>query len=438
MGAAIVSVVRQGGGSLLCVTAPAMIDADEQVDYFLGLLPGHPARQEVVLVAVDDDSPRWLSEKLLEDGDALRRVTDFVAAHVAAGDDVRLSYFEPSAALRRLGREWGLPDDQAGPDVIPLGGKGSGREVFTAAGVPVPAGTPEVRDLDELTRGVQRLAEGGLRRFVIKLSSTEYASGLGNALLDLDTGGIETAQPIDPALGWPDFAAQIPLCGVVAEERLAGPGMCSPSFQGRIDDDGVVHTVSTHDQVLGGAGLTYIGCAFPADPAYRQSVVDYGRAVGAELAARGVRGGDYGVDFLAIPDPGYPTGWRVVGCEVNLRSTGTKHGFTMATALLGTTPTPEGTLVVDGEERVYQCFDVIADPAFAGLRPRDLIAAVGESALHYDPATSTGVALHMLSAVTEHGKFGATCVGRGQDECTAMMHGVRELVLARAAAMAPH
>jgi hypothetical protein len=438
VGAAIVSVVRRAGGSLLCVTAPAMIDADEQVDYFLGLLPlEHPEqlRREVVLVAVDDDSSRWLSDKLVPDTEAMRLVVSFVAAHKASGDDVRLSYFEPSTTLRGLAQRWELPDDQAGPEVIPLGGKGAGRKVFAAAGVPVPAGTPEVHDVDGLVSGIQRLADQGVRRFVIKLSSTEYASGFGNALLDLDTGGVESAKPIDPALGWPEFAAQIPLCGAVAEERVAGDGMRSPSFQGRIDDDGAVHTVSTHDQVLGGAGLTYVGCAFPADAAYRATVVNHGQAVGAQLAASGVRGGDYGVDFLAVPDPRHATGWRVLGCEINLRSTGTKHGFTMATALLGVTPTPEGTLVVDGEERVYQCFDVIADPALVGLRPRDLIAAIGESDLHFDPVTMTGAALHMLSAITESGKFGATCIGRTQDECTAIMRGVRELALERAASL---
>lgn len=452
VGAAIVSVVRRGGGSLLYVTAPAMADAEAQVDYFLGLLPEEQEgrlkalRDRVEVGSLDDDSARWLSTKLLDAtspaaGVLRKRVYEFVARERAAGADVRLDCFEPSVNLEELATSLGVPWDQADASAIPLGTKASGRRIFLGAGVPVVAGTEESRSVPELVGAIADLVEGGHRKIVIKLSSTEFGAGMGNALLDLretdfpaDRAGVEAAVAaalpaadlVDGKLTWPRYAEMITASGVVAERWVEGDEVRSPSFQGRIAEDGAVTAVSTHDQVLGGAGLTYVGSCFPADSAYRDTVLRHGLAIGAHLVEQGVRRGDYGVDFLAVREGAR---WRVFGCELNLRATGTKHGFTMTTALLGTVPDANGELTVDGSPRVYEASDAIADPSLVGLRPSLLIDAVRSSPLHYDPVNRTGVVLHMLSALPAYGKFGAVCVGRDQEESSRMMEELRALAL---------
>ncbi|GGS24784.1 peptide ligase PGM1-related protein [Actinokineospora fastidiosa] len=443
VGAAIVSVVARGGGALFTVTAPGLLDADEQVDYFLRLLPDEddgrvkPAKDRVVVGGLADRSSRWLSDKLLDEDSAeaaaLRaRIAEFVERERAAGARVWLSAFEPSENLEQLAARLGVDTDQAEPQFIPLGTKAEGRRLLEAAGVPVAEGTEECRTLEDLAEGVAALAERGHRDFVLKLSSTEYGAGMGNALLRLDgpldragvLAALPTAALVDPKLTWDQFVEAIGRSGAIAEEMLADADLRSPSFQGTIVGDEVV-AVSTHDQVLGG-GQTYVGSSFPADAAYRAAVMDLGVRVGKQLVERGVRRGDYGVDFLAVPDA---TGWRLVGCELNLRSTGTKHGFVMATSLLDVLPDADGRLMVDGVERVYEASDGISDPRLVGLRPRQLIAALRESPLHYDHRTKTGVVLHLLSALYEYGKFGAVCIAPDRSAADRMMRELLELVV---------
>lgn len=442
VGAMIVSVVCRRGGTLYSVTAPTMFDVDEQVDYFLRLLPTDQVgpfeelRDRVVADTLDDASARWLSTKVLDlatpSAGALRsRLGEFVDRERAAGARLSMSYFEPSSDLERLAGELGLSGDQADSRFIPLGTKAEGRRMMSAAGVPVATGTAECRDPAALSEEIASLVRRGHTRLVLKLSSTEYGAGMGNALLSvagtasaLDVlAALPSARLVDGKITWADFEAAMAASGVLAEELIESPDLRSPSFQGRIDGTDVV-VESTHDQVLGG-GQTYAGSLFPADDAYRTTVIDYGVRVGRQLVERGVRRGDYGVDFLAAPGD---DGWQVVGCEVNLRATGTKHGFMMATSLLNAWPGADGRIVVGGEERVYEASDAIIDPAMVGLRPAHVIKAVSGSPLHYDPHSGTGVVLHLLSALPTYGKCGAVCVARNRPDAQRMMGELRELL----------
>ncbi|MEV4772561.1 peptide ligase PGM1-related protein [Micromonospora humida] len=455
VGAAIVAVVCRGGGSLLYLTAPRMIDADRQVDYFLGLLPQEPVdgrdprRDRVVIGSLDDSSPRWLSDKLLDPTNPAatrlrERVADFVATARQAGDEVALSYFEPSGNLQDYAATLGVPGDQADAGYIPLGTKSAGRDMFRALDIEVPVGTPECHDVDTLAEAVADLVLAGRRRLVLKLSSTAYGAGMGNATVDLtDVTGTERAEVVaevakrlpgsrlvDGRLGWAEFAGLIPHAGIVAEEFVGADELRSPSFQGRVTPTGAVECVSTHDQVLGGAGLTYVGSSFPADAAYRATVVEYGLRVGRYLVAQGVTTGDYGVDFIAARRGDT---FRVLGCELNLRATGTKHGFVMASQLLDTVPDADGRLFTDTPdgraERVYQASDSITDPSLVGLAPARLIDAVERSPLRYDHTRRTGTVLHMLSALPAYGKFGAVCIGRDAAEAAELMRATRALAL---------
>lgn len=463
LGWAVIETAARGAGTLLYITAPPVEDPAEQIDYYLGLLgPGHTAaRDRVRLVGVDDTGPRWLSEKVLDpDNPGAAQVRDtireFLDHHRRAGDAVRLDYFEPSAPLERFARELGVAGNQPDSSCIPLGTKQSGRRLFTEAGIPVPAGTGELcHSLADIAAQVAELAGAGHRTVMVKLDDAANGAGLGNALLDLDAlevppRDILTALPratlVDSTITWDDYVRAVEKNGALVEEWIRDDSLRSPSFQGRITDAGVV-AVATHDQVLGGHDQSYTGCRFPAAAEYRPTLLDYGLRVGRALREHGVGPGDYAVDFLARRTGTRPagarsagasragagasrtgTGWQLLGCEINLRSTGTRHAFGLASAVLGTRATPDGRLLVDGHERVYECSDAVIDPRYKGLRPAQLIRAVTASPLGYDPARATGVVLHTLSAATHHGKFGAVCVGTDRAEASALLRGLRELV----------
>jgi hypothetical protein len=433
IGAAILAALHRPGGSVICVSAPAMEDMSAQIAYF-GRLAGHSSvGDRVTVLSIADRSPRWLSEKLLDpthpDAIAARSyLHDAVAREHAAGREVLLSYFEPSEPLERLASELGVVTEQAPSWSIPLGTKAASRSLFSDLGIPVARATPLVHSLPELAAALVPLVQAGIHRFVLKLDSTAYAAGMGNALLDVSsTEDVEAllpmAQVIDTTLAWPAFADLVPEAGILAEEFLSGDEFASPSFQGRFTADGPV-AVSTHEQVLAANGQTYTGSRFPAEAAYRSTVIDLGLRVGTALAARGIDHGDYGVDFIAVLRSGR---WHLFGCEINLRSTGTRHGFDMARHLLGVDPDPAGEFRVGPERRVYLASDSIASERYVGLRPHALIDAVERSPLHFDPVRKRGVALHLLSTLPVYGKFGAVCIAESVPAAEAMQDALRSL-----------
>jgi hypothetical protein len=119
----------------------------------------------------------------------------------------------------------------------------------------------------------------------------------------------------------------------------------------------------------------------------------------------------------------------VFGCEVNLRATGTRHGYDMATVLLGATPDDRGELYVDGQPRVYLTSDSIISEQLVGLRPGTLIDAVEHSPLHYRPDRRQGVVLHLLSNLPTLGKFGAVCIAESHEAAERMLAELRALAL---------
>ncbi|WP_318205815.1 peptide ligase PGM1-related protein [Streptomyces sp. SCL15-4] len=452
VGASIINALGQPNDTVICITAPRMEDVEAQIAYYtelaataagaVGASARAAMRSRVTVLSLDDSSPRWLSEKLLDqerpDARAAREhLVKAAATARASGSAIRLSYFEPSENLERLAEEIGIPGDQAAARHIPLGKKAAGRHLFEGEGIKAPAGTEECFDTDRLVQGICGLVDRGHRRFVLKLSSTAYAGGLGNALLDLsdlpDDAPIASAvrerlpdsQVLDASLGWEGFQAAIPQAGVIAEELLTGDELRSPSYQGRISDGAVV-TISTHEQVFGPNGQTFTGSAFPAIDDYRNVLIDHGRRIGTALTRLGVAQGDFGVDFVAVRREG---AWDVYGIELNLRATGTLHAFNTVTGLLRTTPAEDGVLhAADRSLRTYLASDSITSSAYRGLRPSGLIDLVRASPLHWDQERGQGVVLHMLSALPRYGKFGATCVGVDRDHATDLMSRLRTLV----------
>ena len=112
--------------------------------------------------------------------------------------------------------------------------------------------------------------------------------------------------------------------GGVVEERIAGEEFRSPSVQMRVTPLGKLEVLSTHDQLLGGpSGQSYLGCRFPADPAYAAAITREAVKVGERLAEEGVIG-RFAIDFVAVRSG---DGWEPYAIELNLRKGGTTHPF---------------------------------------------------------------------------------------------------------------
>ncbi len=394
------------------------------------------------MLPIEDRSSRWLSEKLVDADNpdaaiARKQLRDMVEGERRAGRTAMLASFEPSRILEEFADRLGVVTDQAPSRAIHWGTKAAGRELLRSLDIPVAAASALASSIDELAVALAPMVRSGHRRFVLKLDSTEFAgAGLGNALFEVDehtaaatdlpaaiAASLPRAELVDPLLGWPGFTAALTKSDVLAEELITGDEFRSPSFQGRLTPDGP-QAVSTHEQLLAANGQTYLGCTFPAAEPYRALLVDYGLRVGEALCAKGIERGDYGVDFIAVARGGR---WVVYGCELNMRATGTRHGFDLATTLLGAIPDADGELRVDGERRVYLTADSIVSERYRMLRPRELIAAVEHSPLHYDPIRKQGVVLHLLSALPTFGKFGAVCVADSTEAAQRLLDDLRTL-----------
>jgi hypothetical protein len=240
-------------------------------------------------------------------------------------------------------------------------------------------------------------------------------AGDGNLVIDLrDAKGNEV--PRAALRGYiarvmPDWYRVDLAAGGVVEELVSGSSFASPSAQVDISPEGAVVVLSTHEQVLSGErGQVYTGCRFPAEPAYAAVLARHAQAVGERLAHEGARG-RLGVDFVAVRRRRQ---WDVYAIEVNLRRGGTTHPFTVLRSLVpGRYDVEAGAWVAtaDGTARFYSATDNILDPAWRALDPAAAIDAVCSAGLTFDPASGTGVVLHMLSVLAVHGRCGLTAIG---------------------------
>jgi hypothetical protein len=154
----------------------------------------------------------------------------------------------------------------------------------------------------------------------------------------------------------------------------------------------------------------YVGCEFPANPAYGFKLAAYGRAVGRVLADQGALG-RLCVDFAAARSGSGR--WRVHGLEINLRKSGTSHPYSVLRNLApGHYDSRTGRWVTDdGEERCYRATDNLVDPDWHGRPAAEVIHAIRTAGLDFDPLTRTGVVLHMFCGLSIDGRLGLTAIG---------------------------
>lgn len=404
--------------------------ADEIIDYYLHLLPGVPprhARARLTLLACDDASPHPLSAKLL----ARPRILEHVREAMGDPELAHLACFNVTHLERTLAVELGVPIFGCDPALLSLGSKSGGRKIFRETGVPMADGIEDIADEQGLADALCELRgrNASLKRAVVKLD--EGFSGEGNAMFSFagcpESGRIQTwVKNKLPALaceakdmGWDEFSTKFKEMKGVAECFIEGAEKRSPSAQFRADPNGVLETLSTHDQVLGGpTGQVYLGCTFPADPAYGLAIQAEATKAAEALKKRGVWG-RFAIDFISVREG---AGWKNYAIEINLRKGGTTHPYLMLEYLTdgkydaktGVFRTPQGSA------RAYYATDNLVSPRYVGLTPEDLIDIAVMNGLHFNASTQEGVMFHLIGALSEFGKVGVVCVADNSTRAMAL------------------
>lgn len=415
------------------------------VEYYLGLLPGvipSHARARLTLVHVGDASPSPLSAKLLARPRLLREIRELVPNPARS----HLIPYNTTALERDVALSLGIPVYGADPRLVHLGTKTGCRRMFESLGVLCPAGEEDLRTVDDLVAGIARIRarRPALADVIVKLN--DGVSGSGNAMVDLRdlpgpgsptepealrerVLGLRTENPDIPV---EDYLATFAELGGIAEERIAGTGLTSPSVQMRALPDGTLELLSTHDQLLGGeSGQRYLGCVFPADPAYAALIAEPAMVVGRHLAALGVLG-RFAVDFVVVR--GEDGAWTAYAIELNLRKGGTTHPFlTLQFLTDGSYDGERGVfLTPGGDAKHLVATDHLEDDRLCALTAMDLFDVVAVHGLHFDQARQTGVVFHMISCLTECGRLGLTAVGNSPEHAWQLYQRAEEVLLAEA------
>lgn len=422
-------LLRQPRARLVYVTSEAVNPSI--VDYYLDLLPGvipSHARRRLFLVSPLDGSSRPLSEKLLARPRLLARIRELILDR----DRAHLVPFNTTELERDLALALEIPMYGADPRFFHYGTKTGCRRLFAELGVRHPLGAENLGGIGDVVEALQALRseKPGAAQAIVKLN--EGVSGEGNASVDLrglpPPGAQAEAAALEervrgmafesPGVSFDAYAADLVEHGGVVEERIAGEEVRSPSVQMRVTPLGTLEVLSTHDQLLGGpSGQSYLGCRFPADPAYASAITGEAVKVGSRLAEEGVIG-RFAVDFVAVRTGG---SWQPHAIELNLRKGGTTHPFlTLQFLTDGVYDADTGVFTApSGREKHFVASDHVENPAYRSLTPDDLFDIAVRRGLHFDQSRQTGVVFHMMSALGEHGRTGLTAVAddpAGADE----------------------
>ena len=390
------------------------------IDYYLHLLPGVPevhARRRLTLISCSDSSQAALTRKILDRPRVLARIREAIPDLASA----HMTCFTVTELERKLALTLGVPIYGCDPSLLYWGCKSGSRKIIRQAGIDLPFGFEDLSDDEQVANALAELKGRNreLRQAVVKLN--EGFSGEGNAVIDLaDAPQGKSLLPwlrdCLPGMAfeargmtWELYRDKLRTMGGIVEEFIPGTIKRSPSAQFRIDPVGRIESVSTHDQVLGGAnGQIFLGCRFPADPVYRLEIQARGATVAKALADKGVLG-CFGIDFVSVKDGDT---WRHLAIEVNLRKGGTTHPFLMLQFLTdGHYDAETGEFVTPtGQRRCYYASDNLESERYRGLTPFDLVDIAVINGLHFHAATGEGVVFHLIGALSEFGKLGAVCI----------------------------
>ncbi|HEY6681901.1 MAG TPA: peptide ligase PGM1-related protein [Propionibacteriaceae bacterium] len=417
------------------------------VEYYLALLPGvipSHAMARLTLVSVDDSSSQPLSEKLL----TRPRMLAKIAAMIPNRQRCHLIPYNTTGLERDIALTLGIPMYGSDPQLADLGTKTGCRRLFAAEGVQHPLGVEDLHSFEEVTDAVVTMLQErpSMSEVIVKLN--EGVSGAGNALVDLrdiaDTSGsdrrslvaqrvrsMQLELAITPMAA---YEAKFEEHGGIVEERIVGEELRSPSVQLRVRPDRSIELLSTHDQLLGGAsGQSYLGCIFPADPAYSRLISEPAIRIAERLAKEGALG-RFAIDFVVKRDSAGD--WSPYAIELNLRRGGTTHPFlTLQFLTDGSYDGASGRFLLSGgEQRHLVATDHLESEELRALAVDDLFDIVARHGLHFDQSRQTGVVFHMISSLTEHGRIGVTAVGQSPEEAMHIYEEAGQVLLTEAAA----
>jgi hypothetical protein len=429
-------MLREPGLEIIYVTSSPV--PEPIVDYYLALLPAglrHGARERLTMLSADDPSPRPLAAKMLERPTLLTRIRWAIPDRARC----RLVPYVSTELEHALGRELGIPVHGADPALAHLGTKSGARELFATAGIPHPLGVEHVRTRADAVEAIAslRAAKPRLAEVVLKLDTG--VSGEGNAIVDL-RGLPRPGTPRErrrigqrfdalklqaEGVSRHDYLERLQRGGIV-EERITGRELRSPSVQLELSS-GSARIVSTHDQILD--GQRYLGCRFPAAPAYVRAITASARRVAALLVEQGALG-RVAIDFVVVRDR--MGRWRAYAIELNLRMGGTTHPLAALELLTG------GAYDADagafrtpaGAPRHYVATDHLEHPTLRALGHAGLLRLAGLPRLAAD---GCGVVFHMLSSLDELGRMGMTAIGATPADAQARFDTVQARLLAAAA-----
>jgi hypothetical protein len=414
--------LRNPNARLIYVTSQPV--HPDVVDYYLQLLVGVPAahaKRRLQMLCLYDDSPRALTEKVLERPRVLRRLREWIAEHGPA----YLTCYNTTLLERRLALELGIPLNGVDPMLLPLGTKSGSRQTFATADVPHPAGFEDLHSEEDIIDALCRLARErpAIRRAVVKINEGFSGEGNGVFTYPADKTDTDALRRALQTLEWPSqkenigsFLRKFNQMGGIVEEMIEAEEVRSPSVQMRIQPDGTAALVSSHEQVLGGkTGQVYLGCRFPARQEYRSLIQEYGLRIGQVLSRKGVIG-RFGIDFLLTRSRGQP--WQAHALEINLRMGGTTPPFHALEFLTSGELNAESGIfrAPTGQEKFYSATDNLKSPAYRGLLPEDLFDIIIRNKIHYQPDSGTGVLFYMIGALSQYGKLGMTCIGNSPEE----------------------
>ncbi len=436
-------LLRQPRLRMVYVTSSPVPEA--VIEYYLGLLPGvipSHARRRLSMISLGDASPAPLSAKLLARPRVLRRI----GALIPSRSRSHLIPYNTTSLERDVALSLGIPMYGADPRLADLGSKTGCRRMFDELGVRYPLGAEDLHTVDEIVASLQEMhrERPSLAEAIVKLN--EGVSGSGNAVVRLHglpaPGAADETDALrervlgmvleDPTIALTDYLRDFESGGGIVEERITGVTLTSPSVQMRAAPDGSVELLSTHDQLLGGSsGQAYLGCVFPADPAYAAAIAEPAMVVGRHLAALGVIG-RFAVDFVTVQDDS--GSWTAYAIELNLRKGGTTHPFlTLQFLTDGQYDGDAGRFVTaTGDEKHLVATDHFEDERLRALRLDDLFDVLATHRLHFDASRQTGIVLHMMSCVTECGRLGITAVGNSPEHAEQIYDEAQRVLLEEA------
>lgn len=391
------------------------------IDYYPALLS--PERRAAMngrfrIMEWNDGTPRSVAARLASRPDLIAQLRDQIGGRPALIEPWNVTEHEVALALAL-----GVPINGTRPELRSIGFKSAGRRLFAEAGVAMPLGVEDVRSVDDVVGAIHAIRAEHPDAPGVIIKHDDSGAGDGNMVVDL----VPLATAADPE-AWlrgtiealPEWYRTDLALGGIVEERITGTRFSSPSAQADIRPSGEVMVLATHEQVLGGDdGQVYLGCRFPAEPAYARRLAAAARDVGEQLARRGALG-RFSVDFVAAADASGD--WRIYALEVNLRKGGTTHPYSALRNLVpGHYDTDMGRWIAeDGSPRAYSATDNLVDPAWLGLPAADVIETLAAAGLQFDHRTGTGVVLHMLSGLAIDGRFGLTAIAPTVDDAVAM------------------